>query len=291
VTAPLLLCTDLDRTLLPNGPQPESPHAREMFARLVEDAGVTLAFVSGRDRTLIEEAIRDYGLPRPDFAISDVGSNIYDLRGGDWQPWSGWHARIAPDWGGCDRAGLAKLLADLDALRPQEAARQSTFKLSYTVPLDVDRQAMDARVEARLRAHGVSAERVWSVDESASMGLLDVVPSGATKAHAVDFLRVELGVPLEHVVYAGDSGNDLQVLAGPIPSVLVANAAADVVRDASARATEAGHREALHLARGGVFGMNGNYAAGILEGVAHFRPDLVPLLRDLFDDLSSDHLA
>ena len=27
----LLLCTDLDRTLIPNGPQPESPRARAAF--------------------------------------------------------------------------------------------------------------------------------------------------------------------------------------------------------------------------------------------------------------------
>ncbi|MCI5126782.1 MAG: haloacid dehalogenase, partial [Candidatus Electrothrix sp. AR5] len=32
----LLVCTDLDRTLLPNGPQPESPGARPAFAALAE---------------------------------------------------------------------------------------------------------------------------------------------------------------------------------------------------------------------------------------------------------------
>ena len=71
----------------------------------------------------------------------------------------------------------------------------------------------------------------------------------------------------DQVLFAGDSGNDLQVLASSVPSVLVGNATADVAREAVALATEAGHREALHVARGGLFGMNGNYAAGILEGV------------------------
>ena len=33
MSAHLLLCTDLDRTLLPNGEQPESPPARALFAR------------------------------------------------------------------------------------------------------------------------------------------------------------------------------------------------------------------------------------------------------------------
>jgi len=286
VTAPLLLCTDLDRTLVPNGSQPESPGARALFARLVARAHVTLAYVSGRNRGQIEGAIDDYDLPRPDFAISDVGSTIYDLRSGGWHPWSGWHERIAPDWGGSDRAALSEVLADLEALRPQEPGKQSTFKLSYYVSLEVDRQALDALVGERLRARGVSASRVWSVDESAAVGLLDVVPVGATKLHAVEFLRAELGVALEHVLFAGDSGNDLQVLASPIPSVLVANAAADVVRDASTQSSEGGHRKALYLATGGLFGMNGNYAAGILEGLAHFRPDLLPVLEESFRDLS-----
>ncbi len=31
MSAPLLLCTDLDRTLLPNGEAPESSRAREVF--------------------------------------------------------------------------------------------------------------------------------------------------------------------------------------------------------------------------------------------------------------------
>lgn len=46
----LLICTDLDRTLIPNGPQPESPKARALFRRLVSREEVTLAYVSGRHR-------------------------------------------------------------------------------------------------------------------------------------------------------------------------------------------------------------------------------------------------
>jgi hypothetical protein len=37
----------------------------------------------------------------------------------------------------------------------------------------------------------------------------------------------------------------------------------------------AGNAPALYLARGGVLAMNGNYSADILEGVAHFHPELV----------------
>ncbi|HKJ77267.1 MAG TPA: HAD family hydrolase, partial [Gammaproteobacteria bacterium] len=59
----LLLCTDLDRTVLPNGFQEESPQARPLLRTLARRPEVTLAYVSGRDLSLLQDAIRDYGLP------------------------------------------------------------------------------------------------------------------------------------------------------------------------------------------------------------------------------------
>jgi hypothetical protein len=74
-------------------------------------------------------------------------------------------------------------------------------------------------------------------------------------------------------VFAGDSGNDLAVLGTDIPSVLVANAETGVRKAAVAAAQAGNHEDRLYLARGGYRGMNGNYAAGVLEGVAHFVPE------------------
>jgi len=61
----LLICTDLDRTLLPNGKQPESAEARSMFARLVNRPEVSLADVSGGHRDLVQAAIWEYQLLTP----------------------------------------------------------------------------------------------------------------------------------------------------------------------------------------------------------------------------------
>ena len=82
-----LLCTDLDRTLIPNGAQAESPGAREHFRQLVGREEVTLAYVSGRHRALIEQGIAEYGLPQPDYAIADVGATIYRVKAGSWEIW------------------------------------------------------------------------------------------------------------------------------------------------------------------------------------------------------------
>ena len=75
------------------------------------------------------------------------------------------------------------------------------------------------------------------------------------------------------MLFAGDSGNDLPVLASEIPSVLVKNARPEVKRQAQEQAEATGQDGHLYLAHGGILGMNGNYAAGILEGVAHFHPE------------------
>jgi hypothetical protein len=56
-------------------------------------------------------------------------------------------------------------------------------------------------------------------------------------------------------------------------SVLVANASEDVREQAIKLAAERGNAASLYLAQGEIDGMNGNYSAGILEGLAHFLPD------------------
>ena len=91
--APILLATDLDRTLLPNGSQPESPAARQRFSRLAARPEVQLAYVTGRHRELVEAAIAEYELPRPDFVIADVGTSLYEIDVHDWRQMRDWRAR------------------------------------------------------------------------------------------------------------------------------------------------------------------------------------------------------
>jgi len=268
----VLLCTDLDRTLLPNGIQQESPQARRLFGRVAAHTEVTLVYVSGRHLALVDRAINSYALPRAHYVITDVGTRIYSRQPRGWEVWPQWEAEIGRDWGAMDHAGLRALFADIRQLRVQEASKQSRFKLSYYLPLQADRVALENEMQRRLQAQGVRASLVWSLDEPAGVGLLDVLPLGATKLHAVEFLREQLGLAVEQTLFAGDSGNDLPVLTSHLPAVLVANANPEVRAEAQAEAAAAGHAERLYLARGGLLGMNGNYAAGILEGLVHYFP-------------------
>lgn len=270
----LLLCTDLDRTLLPNGPQPESPQARPLFTQLVEHEGVTLVYVTGRHRELVEAAIQTWQIPVPDFVITDVGTCIHRLQNGQWQTQQQWEHHIGADWAGRSWQDLHRALQELDGLRLQETEKQNRYKLSYYVPLQVEAGKLEGEIRQRLAMRGVDVTLVWSIDEPAATGLLDILPRSAGKLEAIHFLMEQLGYHLAETVFAGDSGNDLEVLSSDIPAVLVANASPEVREMAVTAATEAGTRHALYLAQGGFMGMNGNYSAGIIEGVMHYRPEL-----------------
>ncbi|MCJ7558762.1 MAG: HAD-IIB family hydrolase [Gammaproteobacteria bacterium] len=275
----LLLCTDLDRTLIPNGPQPESPQARELFAALVAKPGVVLVFVTGRHRQLVEEALEWYRLPQPDFVIGDVGTTIYRIdQDGNWRPDEDWEAFISQDWNGKTNRELQQLLSSITTLRPQESGKQNSYKLSYYVALDINRDRTAEAINRQLQSQSVRARLIWSVDEPAATGLLDILPGRASKYHAIAWLQTLLGFSDDDTVFSGDSGNDIEVLASPIPAVLVANSESAVRDQALREATAGGHSAKLYIARGGFKSMNGNYGAGILEGIAHYHPSLVSSL-------------
>ncbi|MBF0250474.1 MAG: HAD-IIB family hydrolase [Alphaproteobacteria bacterium] len=272
----LLICTDLDRTLIPNGAEPESPGARELFARLVERDDVHLAYVSGRHKELIEEAIAHYDLPVPDFAIADVGSTIYKVEAGRWIHWDAWDRETAMDWRGKTAFDLRHLLEDLTALKLQEPEKQNTHKLSHYVDLDHPPEPLVETVTKRMAEAGFRANVIWSVDEEKGCGLLDILPPSANKLHAIRFMMTHEAVDVAHTVFAGDSGNDLDVLLSPLHSILVANASREALE-----AVESADPENLYIAKGGFLGMNGCYGAGILEGIAHFCPEYAPVITAL----------
>ncbi len=269
----ILLCSDLDRTLIPNGTQPESPQARPLLHSLTTRPELTLAYVSGRHLALLLAAIRDYDLPVPDYAIGDVGTTIYEIHNNEWRPWQAWTNEIAPDWAGKTHDELAQLFVDLEVLSLQEPEKQNTFKLSYYAPPDIDHASLLKEMQRRLLNSNVGASLIWSIDEEKHSGLLDVLPERATKYHAIHFLMTQKGFVEGDTVFAGDSGNDLPVLTSGLQAVLVHNARADVRETALSTLKDKGLTKCLYLAQGGFLGLNGNYAGGVLEGLAHFIPE------------------
>lgn len=129
------------------------------------------------------------------------------------------------------------------------------------------------KINAHLKRQNIKASLVWSIDENANTGLLDILPATAGKRHAIEFFMQKLQIDLSEIVFAGDSGNDISVMASPIPSVLVANASENVRKLAIAQAQANDQVQSLYIARGNYLAMNGNYSAGILEGITHYMPE------------------
>lgn len=281
---PIVIACDLDRTLLPNGEAPESPLARPLLRVLAARPSVVLVYVSGRSRSLQEAAIERWTLPVPDFAAGDVGTTLYEVGSRGWRPIRAWQEEIGGDWGGAESDDVLGRLAGIAGLEPQPPEQQSRLKASFFAARSGRSQQVLGAARERLEAAGLASNLVWSVDEAQGVGLLDVIPAAASKASVVRFLLARLGVPESDAVFAGDSGNDLDALLSGLQAVLVANASDEVRRDALAAAAQPGSPARLYVARGGFLGMNGNYAAGVLEGVAHYLPEADLWLRSASSD-------
>ena len=270
---PLLICTDLDRTLIPNGEQPESPEVRPLFRQLVSNSEITLAYVTGRDKTLVQEAIAEYELPIPDFVIADVGSTIYEIKNNQWLRLTDWDNQISIDWQYKTQADLVKFFTDFDHIKLQEITKQGLHKLSYYVSLEAELEPIIIIIRSKLETEKIQANIIWSIDEKAQIGLLDILPISANKYHAITYLMKTQNFTLDNTIFSGDSGNDLDVLMSPIKSILVANAHLEVKETIQSEIEQTGLKDSIYIAQGKSSKLNGNYSAGILEGIFHYFPD------------------
>ena len=276
----ILICSDLDRTLIPNGYLEESAHARPMFRRLAEHSHIYLAYVSGRDRQLILDAIEEFYLPLPDYAIGDVGTTLYRVVNDDWQLSEDWSDEIGIDWKGLSWEGLAEFFEDMGDIRLQEPEKQTRYKLSFYTDQNIDHQRLINDIRLILKQKHVSANIIWSVDETGTNGLLDILPPRANKLHAIQFLMQQEQFSEDRTVFAGDSGNDLDVLTSGLQAILVKNAMAEVRQEAVNKMSDKDMLNRLYLPEGNFWGMNGNYAAGVMEGLVHFIPETGRLIAE-----------
>ena len=274
----ILICSDLDRTIIPNGYQEESANARPVFRQLAEHANIYLAYVSGRDKKLILDAIEEFYLPMPDYAIGDVGTTLYRVINGNWQLLDDWSYEIGLDWKGLGRDKLSEFFGDMEEIRLQEPEKQNQYKLSFYTAQNVDYQQLIKKIRAVLAKKGVRASIIWSVDEISANGLLDIIPARANKLHAIQFLMQQERFSADRTIFAGDSGNDLDVLTSGLQAILVKNAMDEVRKEAIETLSGKHMTNRLYLPKGNFYGMNGNYAAGLIEGLVHFVPETRALI-------------
>ena len=281
----ILICSDLDRTLIPNGFQKESAYARPVFRQLVEHSNIYLAYVSGRDRKLILDAIEEFYLPMPDYAIGDVGTTLYRVLNGNWQLSDDWCDEIGQEWKGLGWQGLAEFFKDMEEIRLQEPEKQNPYKLSFYTNQGVDHQRLINDIRLVLSVKGIRANVIFSVDEISTNGLLDIIPARANKLHAIRFLMQQEQFSDDRTVFAGDSGNDLDVLTSGLQAILVKNAMDEVRNEAIETLADKQMINQLYLPKGNFEAMNGNYAAGVLEGLVHFIPETGGLIAKAVEEI------
>ncbi|MFV2061138.1 MAG: HAD-IIB family hydrolase [Gammaproteobacteria bacterium] len=271
MTNNILICTDLDRTLIPNGTQALSDGALEVFSNLCSSNDIQLCYVTGRNFNLTLDAINDYQLPMADFLICDVGASAYYFNDTEYSIDLNWKNEIESDWNGMAIHLIHELLDDIDNLNLQNHQNQSIFKLSYSSK--VKPEPLISEIKKRLKLISVNINIISSYDETTATYLIDLLPRSVSKLQAINYLMNKNGDTYDNTVYCGDSGNDIDVFASGIPSVIVRNAHKEVLTEIN-KIEKSDSALNIYKARGDFHNFNGNYVSGILEGLSHYHSSL-----------------
>lgn len=201
-----LLITDLDNTLTG-----DDAALRELLERLNEHDHVGFGIATGRRLDDALEKLDELNLPRPDVLDTSCGT---ELRYGDSLTEDvSWQRQLAHQW---NPEGVREALSEVEGLYPQSDKEQSTYKISYSVDAEVAPKM--AEIRRILRERKLRTKLVFS------LGMyLDVLPVRGGSEMSMRHLLFKWGFPHEHVLVAGDSGNDEDMLRGRTLGVVVAN--------------------------------------------------------------------
>ena len=263
-----ILATDLDRTLLPNGEWESDNEAIDLFNELTASENVLVVYVTGRNLTLTEQAIKEYGVRFPDVLCGDVGTSIRKYKNGEWMFDDGWvdHVKHAsPRW---NASAIRAAISGVDGIREQESEHLNQFKQSYYVE-HANHERILKEIDELVKGK-FDEVIIYSFDSLDGKGLLDFLPASATKQTALEYVAEEFGSAKEDVVFCGDSGNDIFPLTAGFCGVLVRNADDQLVENVR-KAMKSDPDLKVYFAQGNFKGLNGYYTSGVIEGAYHYR--------------------
>ena len=238
ITTDRILISDIDGTLI--GDAEALQQLKNLLGQHESYAGFGVA--TGRTIKMTLDILNEWDIPLPDILITSVGSEIY--YGPNIAYDMGWHQLIDYRW---EPRRLREFMRDEQGLSLQEGYKQRPFKISYTVEKGFT--GVNS-LRTRLRKQGLHSNIVYSHGR-----YLDLLPLRASKGFAVRYFADKWGIPLEKILVAGDSGNDLDMMVGRTMGVVVAN-----------------HEKELEKLRNleRVYFAQGKHANGILEAIRHF---------------------
>lgn len=234
-----MIVTDLDNTLTGD------PESLEQFKRLIEDrSDIGFCIATGRRLDSALQLIQQLGLRQPDVIDSSAGTELH--YGKKLTPDASWQKQIGHDW---KRADIAKVLNEVDGVYPQPDEHQSDYKLSYTI--DRSKAPGIPAIKRILRSAGLRAKVVLS------LGMyLDIIPVRGGSGNSIRHLVWKWGFAPDHLLVAGDSGNDAEMLLGETLGVVVGNHSAELKRLKN---------------RPRVYFAEGHHARGIIEGIQYYQ--------------------
>jgi len=255
-----LLAADLDGTLL--GDPAATRRFHEAWVATGRAQRPWLVYNTGRRVSNVLELVRNGLLPEPEVIIGSVGTEIHMAM--DPTVARRYQARFGSDW---NLGIVEKLVARLPGASRQASEFLHPFKSSWIWPA-----ASPARLQVlngELRQNGVKASVIFS-----SGHLLDILPAGCDKGHALRWLCAELSLPFTAVAVAGDTGNDSGMFQLPgVRRILVQNALPELTEACTGLRCFV----ATHL-----------MADGVIEGLQHFgvlragpKTQLAPLAENL----------
>lgn len=236
-----LLVADLDGTLI--GGSREDLEALQVELADVRDS-LVLVYVSGQPLEEQLTQLESHDLMTPDYLVSSVGTRIYRMPGE--HPVDDWERYIR---GSFDRDPIIHFLTQaFPQLELQPLEQQTPLKLSYFWE-DASAEEID-QLQQVLVGAGFLVKLVYSRDY-----YLDIIPERAGIGAAVKFLVDSLLMFPNQVYVCGDSGNDIDLFQYGFRGIVVGNASRDL-------------RQAVELR---AYFSHGDYAAGVLEGLRHYR--------------------
>lgn len=206
-----LFSADLDGTLLGN---PEATRRfRLAWEHLPADQRPLLVYNSGRLINDIEEVSAVEQLPRADYLIGGVGTQIFDVASA--REITEFHDEFREGW---DLTKVRDIVSRFAGVTEQPEKYQHAFKSSWFLQR-ATRTHLD-QITRLLTEAGLQVSVVYS-----SLRDLDILPKNATKGNALQWLCRHLGIPLDTVLVAGDTGNDSSMFLVPgVRGIVVENA-------------------------------------------------------------------
>ena len=234
----ILVC-DVDNTLIG-----DKEALSELLKQLKNSSRyIGFGVATGRRIESARKILREWNVPMPDFLITSVGCEIH--YGPSLVEDMSWKRHIDYRW---DPTGITLAMRNIAGLKLQPTEEQRAYKVSYYV--DPVKAPGVREIVRQLRQQGIHANAIYS-----HQAYLDFLPVRASKGAALRYIADKWGIDVDHILVAGDSGNDEEMLSGETLGVIVGNYSSELKKLRG--------RERIHFAQG-------EYAWGIIEGMQHY---------------------